>query len=271
MEFFSVMPEVQGEHAITTVGNNQTLPTQQSAPVVGSGLMRMVWHELLFMHWKADPDQLRQHIPAGLELDMYNGKAWIGIVPFRMSGVSLRWLPDIPWMSKFPELNVRTYVIGPDGQSGVWFYSLDATNLIAVRGARWLYNLNYMDARIRFQRDKGCNCGSWIRYESRRTHANEAPAELNVEYRPIGESLTADQGTLLDWLTRRYSLFSRDRKGQLYRGDIAHEPWKLREAQAIVRQNTMTSGIGVDLPDDKPLLHYAHCTRVLAGAIRPVK
>lgn len=232
--------------------------------------MRMVWHELLFMHWKVDPDQLRQHLPAGLELDTYNGKAWIGIVPFRMSGVSLRWLPDVPWLSRFPELNVRTYVIGPSGQRGVWFYSLDATNPIAVRGARWLYHLKYMDAKIQFKSEKGCNCGSWIRYHSRRTHRNEAPAELNVEYRPIGQSYQAERGTLLEWLTSRYSLFSSDASGKLFRGDIAHDPWELRDAQAIVHSNTMTDGIGVALPDDKPLLHFSCTTKVLAGPIRAV-
>lgn len=230
----------------------------------------MVWHDLLFMHWKVDGDQLRQHLPDGLQLDTYNGKAWIGIVPFRMSGVSLRWLPDMPWLSKFPELNVRTYVIGPDGRKGVWFYSLDATNPVAVRGARWLYNLKYMDAKIKFKRDKGCNCGSWIKYDSQRTHKNESRAELNVEYRPIGASYCSERGTLLDWLTSRYSLFSADQSGRLYRGDIEHEPWELRDAQAIVHANTMTDGIGVELPDAKPLLHFSCHTKVLAGAIKPV-
>ncbi len=230
----------------------------------------MVWHDLLFMHWKVDAVQLRQHLPPNLELDSYNGCAWVGIVPFRMSGVSLRWMPDVPWLSRFPELNVRTYVIGPEGRRGVWFYSLDATNPLAVRGARWLYNLQYMDAKIRSETEKGCNCGSWIHYDSKRTHRNEPPAELNVEYRPIGPVYEAAKGTLLDWLTSRYSLFSANKKGQLYRGDIAHEPWSLRDAQAIVNQNTMTAGIGVDLPEEAPLIHFSKCTKVVAGAIRRV-
>lgn len=232
--------------------------------------MRMDWHDLLFMHWKVDADQLRQHLPASLELDTWDGQAWIGIVPFRMSGVSLRWMPDLPWLSKFPELNVRTYVTGPDGYKGVWFYSLDATNPVAVRGARWLYNLQYMDAKIKFDREHGCDCGSWIRYESQRTHRGEPAAELSVEYRPIGPVYEAARGTLLDWLTSRYSLFSADSKGQLFRGDIAHDPWQLRDAQAIVHANTMTDGIGVDISGDDPLLHFSKLTKVLAGSIRKV-
>lgn len=232
--------------------------------------MRMVWHDLLFMHWKVDADQLRKQMPDSLELDTFNGEAWIGIVPFRMSGVSLRWLPDVPWLSKFPELNVRTYVIGPEGQRGVWFYSLDATNPVAVRGARWLYNLQYMDAKIDFRRERGSDCGSWIGYHNQRTHRGEPSAELNVEYRPIGPVYEAAHGTLLDWLTSRYSLFSANRKGQLFRGDIDHEPWQIRDAQAIVHANTMTNGIGVDIPDADPLLHFSCTTKVLAGSIRKV-
>lgn len=232
--------------------------------------MRMLWHDLLFMHWKVDADQLRQQLPAALELDTWHDQAWIGIVPFRMSGVSLRWLPDVPGFSKFPELNVRTYVIGPDGHRGVWFYSLDATNPVAVRGARWLYNLQYMDAKIKFDREQGCDCGSWIRYHSQRTHRGEPAAELNVEYRPIGPVYEAARGTLLDWLTSRYCLYSANRSGQLFRGDIAHEPWQIRDAQAIVHCNTMSAGIGVEIPDDEPLLHFSENTKVLAGPIRKV-
>lgn len=230
----------------------------------------MEWHDLLFMHWKVDADHLRAKMPDALTLDTFGGNAWIGIVPFRMSGVSLRWLPDFPWVSKFPELNVRTYVIGPDGQPGVWFYSLDATSSLAVNGARWLYHLNYMHADINFGRERGCDCGSWIRYKSHRTHRGQPAAELNVEYRPIGLAYQASEGTLLDWLTSRYSLFSADGDEQLYRGDIAHKPWSLRDAQAIVHQNTMTDGIGVSLPDDNPLLHFSAHTKVIAGAIRRV-
>ena len=241
---------------------------EPSAPNVGAGLMRMVWHDLLFIHWKVDADQLRKHLPDSLRLDTFNGDTWIGVVPFRMSGVSLRWLPDLPWVSKFPELNVRTYVIGPDGQPGVWFYSLDASNALAVKGARLLYHLNYMHAKIGFERERQCDCGSWIRYNSQRTHRGEPSAELNVEYRPIGPEYEAARGTLLDWLTSRYTLFSADSRGNIFRGDIAHDPWSIRDAQAIIHCNTMTEGIEVELPDEQPLLHFSGLTKVVAGPIR---
>ena len=133
-------------------------------PNVGHGLMRMIWHDLLFMHWPVDAEQLRRHLPDSLTLDTFEGDAWIGVVPFRMSDVSLTGVPALPRLSKFPELNVRTYVVGPDGQSGVWFYSLDATNPIAVRGARWLYCLNYVDAKMSCCSDDPNDEGAWIRY-----------------------------------------------------------------------------------------------------------
>lgn len=255
------------EVATTPLVRSQPSPPN---PSLGGGFMRMVWHDLLFMHWQVDADQLRQTLPSSLTLDTYQGKAWIGVVPFRMSGVSLRWMPDLPWLSRFPELNVRTYVIGPDGRRGVWFHSLDATNPVAVRGARWLYSLNYVDANIKFAKEKGCDCGSWIRYDSNRTHRGEAEARLKVEYRPIGSDYLAKEGSLDRWLTSRYSLFSANSKGHLFRGDIEHPEWHLRDAQAIIHENTMTNGLGIELPDEAPLLHFACKTKVKAGRIRRV-
>ncbi len=237
-----------------------------------TGLMRMVWHDLLFMHWQVDAAQLRAHLPTGLRLDTFDGQAWIGIVPFRMSGVSLRWLPDLPWLSRFPELNVRTYVVGPDGRKGVWFFSLDATNPIAVRGARWLFHLAYVDAKIKFRKDRGCDCGSWVMYDSHRTDSKYPKASLKVEYRGLGTVREAQRGTLEHFLTSRYSLYSSNEKtGHLYRGDVMHDPWELQDAQAIVHENSMTHWLGIDIPDTPPLLHFACNTSVTAGAIRKVE
>jgi len=231
----------------------------------------MAWHDLLFMHWPVDASQVKVQLPDGLELDTFDGQAWIGVVPFRMSGVSLRWLPDLPWLSRFPELNVRTYVTGPDGRKGVWFFSLDATNPIAVRGARWLYHLAYVDANIDFKKDRGCDCGSWIMYQSHRTDSKYPAASLKVEYRGLGEVRKAQRGTLEDFLTNRYSLYSANQNGQLYRGDVAHDPWELQDAQAIVHENSMVDWLGIELPDTQPLLHFACHTSVTAGAIRKVE
>lgn len=223
--------------------------------------MRMVWHNLCFMHWCVDADQLKARLPAGVELDLFGGEAWIGIVPFQMSGVSPRWMPNLPWMSAFPELNVRTYV-SIDGKPGVWFFSLDATNPVAVRGARYLYHLNYLDAQISVKEQ--CD---WIHYKSTRTHRRSDKAVLDCEFRGIGDSYWTIPGTLNHWLTARYCLYVADDRGRLYRGDIDHEPWQLSDAQAIIHENSMLGGLGVDLPNEKPLLHFAKKTSVVAWSL----
>ena len=259
---------------ITSVLSESTI--EETADVdlqrkVGKGLMRMIWHDLLFMHWRVDAGQLRRHLPDSLTLDTFEGDAWIGVVPFRMSDVSITGVPALPWLSKFPELNVRTYVVGPDGRSGVWFYSLDATNPIAVRGARWLYCLNYVDAKMGCRSDDPNDNDAWIRYHSSRTHRGQPAANLRVDYRPVGATFEAEPETLEDWLTSRYSLFSASKNGQLFRGDITHAPWQLRAAEAVTHENTMTDAIGVDLPATEPLLHFARTTKVRASAIRRVR
>ena len=200
-----------------------------------SHAMRMRWHDLLFMHWPIAPNLLQQHLP-NIECDTIDGQAWIGVVPFRMSDVAPRFVPAVPGLSAFPELNVRTYVT-VDGKPGVWFFSLDATNKLAVRLARKFFYLPYMDARMQMSMAKD----GWFSYSSRRTHSGEDPAELEMRYRPTGDSFRAEPGTLEHWLTARYCLYTQDRHGNILRGEIDHEPWPLQKAEAEVRSNSMLS------------------------------
>ncbi len=131
----------------------------------GPWIMAQSWHDLLFAHWKVDAAVLRPHVPAELEVDTFEGQSWLGVVPFRMSGVRLRWTPALPWLSAFLELNVRTYVTA-QGKPGVWFFSLDAANPVAVAAARLSFHLPYFKARM--------TCGDvdgWIQYQSERTRS----------------------------------------------------------------------------------------------------
>src|SRR6056297_2999786 len=114
-------------------------------------VMRMTWSELLFAHWPVEPELVAEHLPAGVTLDTRDGKAWVGVVPFLMSNIAPRWVPPIPGLSRFLELNVRTYV-SVDGKPGVWFFSLDAESKVAVRVARATFNLPYMDATMSINR-----------------------------------------------------------------------------------------------------------------------
>ena len=228
--------------------------------------MRMSWHDLLFMHYPVDAKKLQSLLPPSVTVDTFNGQAWIAVVPFRMADVAPRMLPELPFVSRFPELNVRTYVT-INGKPGVWFFSLDATSKIAVRGARWLFNLNYVDASITLKKCRPESPGKWICYHSQRTDRTAPPAELNCEYRPIGEWFFAKPKTLVHWLTARYCLYTTNRKGQVFRGEINHQPWRLRDAQAIVHVNTMGESLGFNLADEKPLLHFSKCTKVVAWSL----
>lgn len=214
--------------------------------------MYMRWHELLFMHWPVAPDQIGSLLPKELQLDLYDGSAWIGVVPFRMSGIRARGLPPIPGTSAFPELNVRTYVtVG--GKPGVWFFSLDATNWLAVRAARWGFFLPYFDARM-----KASRAASHIEYSCTRTDRKAPLARFEAEYGPVGEVFEPRKGTLEHFLTARYCLYAIQPDRGIYRCDISHMPWPLQPATAQVRENTMAAATGIKLPTSAPLLHYAH-------------
>ena len=223
--------------------------------------MRMRWDHLLFAHWPVKVSALRELVPNGLEIDTYEGEAWVGVVPFRMSRTRGRLMPPMPGLSAFPELNVRTYVTA-QGKPGVWFFSLDAASKLAVRGARWGYHLPYFDAEMQVQVQ-----GDETRYRSRRTHRDAPAAEFVGKYRPTGEVFRASPGSLEDFLTARYCLYSANQKLRLYRADISHVPWPLQAAQAEIECNTMGRAAGIELPDCKPLLHYASVLDVVAWMI----
>ena len=213
------------------------------------------WHDLLFMHWPVAPETLARTLPAPLRPELFEGRAWLGVVPFRMSGVRLRGLPALPGLSAFPELNVRTYVSlpGPDGapRPGVWFFSLDAASWLAVRVARASFGLPYFLARM------GCEAdGDGVRYHSRRVRARGA-AELVARYRPTGPARPAAPGTLEHFLTERYCLYAPDRRGGLRRAEILHAPWPLQPASAEIQRNTMAAPLGLEALPGAPLLHFA--------------
>lgn len=229
----------------------------------GPWAIRMRWRELLFAHWSVDPAVLRPHIPAGLQLDTFEGRAWLGVVPFLMD-IHPRGLPPVPtpW-TRFLELNLRTYVTMQD-RPGVWFFSLDAQRPLAVRVARAAFHLPYFDARMAMRRD-----GRTIHYASQRTHRRAAPARFDASYHPIGPVQPAAPGTLDHFLTERYCLYAGDVRGRLWRGEIDHAPWPLQPAAWTPRELDMTRLIDVPL-EGEPLLHYVAGIEVRAWLNRRV-
>ena len=217
----------------------------------GPWVIAQSWHELLFAHWPVPAEALRAKVPARLELDTFEGRAWVGVVPFRMSGVRLRGTPALPGLSAFPELNVRTYVVA-DGRPGVWFFSLDAANGAAVAMARAWFHLPYFRAQMsREERD------GWVEYRSARTHGGAKRGEFQGRYRPAGEAFCAKSGSLEHFLTERYCLYAADDEGRVRRGEIHHGPWPLQPAEAQFTQNTMAEAAGIVLPSGRPLLHFS--------------
>jgi uncharacterized protein len=241
--------------------------------------MRQTWHDLLFAHWPIPVETMRPHIPSPLVLDTYEGMAWIAVVPFRMSGVTPRGLPDVPWLSAFPELNVRTYVTAPVpsgsdpvlGKPGVLFFSLEAANSLAVAIARSVFRLPYFNAdmRLTYRANKG-GYGDHIDYVSHRTHRGAPPADFVGSYGPTGAPYASERGTLEHWLTERYCLYTVHRD-TLYRGEIHHKPWPLQPATADIRVNTMTDAAGITLPDTAPVLHFARRLDIVAWALQVVR
>lgn len=224
-------------------------------------LMAMQWHDLLFAHWPVQPEVLRSLIPPALELDTFDGTAWLGIVPFRMAGVRPHYVPELPWLSAFPELNVRTYV-SAGGKPGVWFFSLDAANPLAVRGARTLFHLPYFDASMSCTSD-----GEMIRYASKRTHRGAPSATLGMRYGPTGPVALASPNSLDAWLTERYCLYAANRRGKVWRGEIHHRPWPLQPAEVKIEDNTMADQIRLTLPVQPPLVHFVRRLDVVAWSL----
>lgn len=220
----------------------------------------MRWEKLLFAHWPLPPAALEPLLPPGVKLDTFAGEAWLGVVPFLMRDVRPRFLPSLPGVSRFPELNVRTYVT-VNGVPGVWFFSLEAANPVAVRLARAGFHLPYFNARMHVAVNR-----EEVRFQSLRTHRRAASAMFGARYRPLPGNLTAEPA-LTHFLTERYRLYSADLRGNLYRADIRHRRWSLEPAEVrfAVSPVEMTWQLGLRLPEMPPLLHYAERLEVVAG------
>jgi uncharacterized protein YqjF (DUF2071 family) len=210
-------------------------------------MMGQTWERLLFAHWPVSADELRAHVPRRLEIEQYQGSAWLGITPFRVTSLRLRGLPPAPGLSSFLELNCRTYVRRND-RPGIWFFSLDASSRLAVEAARRTYGLRYRHARIEFE------AGT---FTLSRLHEDSFFA---ASYRPQGLTYTAPKGSLEHFLAERYCLYG-GKSGEL-RADIHHPPWQLQMAEVELEQLHISP-----LPvQGEPLAHYAHRQDVVIWA-----
>ncbi len=227
----------------------------------GPWAWRQSWRELLFVHWPVPAAALRPLVPAGLEVQEFDGTSWVGVVPFRMEGVMRRPFPDLPGVSAFPELNVRLYVEA-DGKPGVWFLSLDAANPLAVWAARRFLHLPYHLADIAMER-----AGDDLTFASQR---RGGPERFDARYGPTGPDEEADPGTLEHWLTERYCLYAAAPDGRLLRNEVHHAPWPLQPAYAHLEPNTLLAGFGLDVGPGRPHVRYAAGVDVVVWDADPV-
>jgi uncharacterized protein YqjF (DUF2071 family) len=237
-------------------------PLLPTAPIrLEHPVMHQRWEDLTFLHWRYPVAALRPMVPATLALDVYDGMAWVGVSPFKVTALRLPHMASLPWLSTFPETNVRTYVVDAHGYRGVWFFSLDAARLAAVVGARLAYALPYFWANMRVDVD-----GLFASYTSTRLHGNNARNESRVHVGPP----IAQPSDLDLFLTARFRLYAQ-RNGTLLRADIEHPPWPLQRATVLRVEQTLIQAAGLPPTEGVPLAHFSRGVDVRIGPPRAVK
>jgi uncharacterized protein len=228
--------------------------------VVGVPLLRQAWCKVSFLHWRYQAAVLQTMLPAGLTVDECDGSAWVSLIPLQMRDVRISGLPPVPVLSDFPETNLRTYVRGPDGKQGIWFFSLDAASTWITVGARLALGAPYFRSRL------SISDGAGIRYAGRRPGPRHARYQLNV--RP-GSAL--EPGELDIWLTHQWRAYTRH-AGLLLEIPVRHEPWPLRNLTVSKLEQSLTVAAGLPGPGDPALAHYSDgVTGVAFGAARPLR
>lgn len=218
--------------------------------------MENSWDDLLFAHWPINPEFISSQLPSELTLDTWDGQAYIGVVPFKMKGIKLRTLPSIPTATDFLELNVRTYVTYK-GRPGIYFFSLDASSSLAVIGARAGAGLKYFRANMHTEVKDGM-----IYYSSKRIFGGEA--DLIISYKPLSDEVfESKKGSIEEWFTERYCLFSQPFPNNLLEVGIHHQKWPLQKAYAKIEKNTMALPLGINLRSAPSYLHYSKHLKVL--------
>ena len=219
-------------------------------PPKSAWIMAQSWHDVLFAHWTVPVDNVKRALPRQLPLDTYDGQAWISIVAFNVKGFRPRGLPPIPRLSYFPQINVRTYVT-LDGKLGIYTFSLDVNNPLAVIGAQSVFYLPYFLADVKLIEQ-----GSRFRFTSKRKGGAQN-AVFDAYYASTAEAVPNDHGSLAYWLAERYCLYSVDKTERVYRTEIHHPPWPLQVAEVDIQTNTLTTAAGISSPESAPLFHYA--------------
>lgn len=232
---------------------------QQSEENVSNPAIQQRWHAMTFLHWRYDANAIRPFLTSGLEVDTHDGVAWVSITPFLMKDFRVAPLPAVPGVSSFPETNVRTYVRGPDGRDGLWFFSLEADSVPTVLGASSLYGVPYQFADMEVEE------AQVVRYRSRRRERPEIGHDISV--RPGDPCASPSQ--LDHWLTGRWRAYSTI-AGRLTRVPVQHQPWSLWDAEVVKLEQTLLAAAGLPEPAEDPLVQYSPGVDVRLGVPIPL-
>ena len=205
--------------------------------------MYQSWQNLLFLHWRYDPEVVQRSLPEGLTVDTFDGAAWVGIVPFFMRNIRPWWFSTVPGISNFLEVNLRTYVYDRHGTPGVWFYSLDANQGLAVRWGRGLFSLPYWPSRMRAAK----RADEEIDFHSHRAGTDPALAS-RFTYRAAGPPRHAAPESLEFFLVERYILFASGHRGTLHSGQVYHPPYAIADAHVSCWDDHLVTISSVGLP-----------------------
>jgi uncharacterized protein YqjF (DUF2071 family) len=225
-------------------------------------VMYQTWSWLSFLHWSYPPRVVQRLLPGALAVHDFDGRAWVGLTPFVLRDLRTPLAPA--WFAHFPETNVRTYVVGPDGREGLWFFSLDAARLEPVLAARSTYALPYQWSAMTVERD-----GPVVRYRSRRRWPGPVPAENEVTVE-VGDRLApAELGPFDHHLTARWQLYT-TLGPLLARATVEHEQWPLHRAVVRELRGNLLAAAGLPDPEGEPVVHWSPGVRTRIGGPRPL-
>ncbi|MCW3819746.1 DUF2071 domain-containing protein [Micromonospora sp. DR5-3] len=235
------------------------------SPQVARPVMYHRWSWITFFHWRCPPSVLQAMVPSGLAVEAFDGSAWVGLTPFLMQGVRAPGLPPVPWLSSFPETNVRTYVRDRRGRRGIWFLSLDAARLPAVLAARAGYGLPYYWSKMAVRVS-----GKQVVYRCERRWPGPRRVRCGADVR-LGPPLReAECDELAHFLTARYRLFTVV-AGRLATAEVEHPEWPLRRVELLRLDQELLTGAGLSMPAGDPLLHASVGVPVRVGAWHPLE
>jgi hypothetical protein len=213
------------------------------------------WRDLAYVHWRYPVEEVQALLPSGVEVDVHDGSAWVGLIPFSMRKIGLPRLPAVPYLGSFPEVNVRTYV-RCNGKPGVWFFSLDVNRFLPALVARTTYLLPYCWGSARHFRD-----GDVLKTTVRRRWPSTSSTHISIL---IGDEIEEPSDTAV-FLSARWGLYSKGFRGALRYAPVDHEKWPLYSATLLNIDDSLVTSAGLSAPRGEPHVMFSPGVSVRVG------